>query len=111
MKMKREDEEGEAGGEARGRGGSVSQLSLLLLLSRLGAAESPRPAVVPDPLGRLGEDDLYLRRRAGHFCSRNSTAAFGGSGRLRLRRVASSDELEDSDDDEEEEVIARIRSH
>ncbi len=82
-----EEEEGEDGGEARGRGGSASQLSLLLLLSRLGAAESPRPAVVADPLGRLGEDDFYLRRLAGRFCSQNSTAAFGGSGRLRPRRV------------------------
>ncbi len=74
--------------EKRGEGGSsASQLSLLLLLSRLGAAESPRPALVTDLLGRLGEDNFYLRRRAGRFCSRNSTTAFGGSGRLRPRQV------------------------
>jgi hypothetical protein len=46
------------GGEARERGDSASQLRLLLLLGRQGAAEGFRPPVVVHPLGRLGVDNL-----------------------------------------------------
>jgi hypothetical protein len=56
-----EDEEGEdeeGAGGVRGRGDSASQPRLYLLLSRQGAAESLRPAVVAHPLGQLGVDDL-----------------------------------------------------
>jgi len=44
--------------EARGRGVSASQLRLLFLLSREGAAKSPPPPVVGHLLGRLGVEDL-----------------------------------------------------
>ncbi len=77
-----EEDEGPVGGEgedeeARVRRGSASRLRLLLLLSWLGTAEGRHPVLLAHPLGRLGVDDLYLRRRAGRFCSWNSTAAFG----------------------------------
>jgi hypothetical protein len=77
----------EGGREARGRGDSASQLRLPLLLSRQGAAEGFHPPGIVHLLGRLGVDDFLLRRRAGRFCSRNSTVAFGGGGRLRPRQV------------------------
>ena len=44
--------------EARRRGDSASQLRLLLLLGRQGAAEGFRPPVVVHPLGRLGVGNL-----------------------------------------------------
>ncbi len=45
-------------GEARGRGDSASQLRLLLLLGREGAAEGLPPPVIGHLLGRLGVDDF-----------------------------------------------------
>jgi hypothetical protein len=57
-KSEKMEEEWREDREARGRGDSVSQPRLPLLLSRQGTAESLCPPVVIHLLGRLGVENL-----------------------------------------------------